>query len=81
MSWYEINALLKYDYYANKENWEQARLISYIVAQVNSKRKLNFQDIIKFPWEEEAKETSISKEDIERLKEQAKQYINGRNSN
>lgn len=83
MTWQEIHTLMKYSYYASKEDWEQARLIAYMTAQVNSKRRLQFQDIIEFPWEKEEKgATSITKEDIERLKLQAQEYINnGRGSN
>jgi len=31
--------------------WESSRLIAYVVAQVNSKKKLTFQDICSFKWE------------------------------
>ena len=77
MEFYEINALLKYEHYSHKDDWEQARLIAYMVAQVNSKKKLTFQDITKFYWEDEQDEhdTSINKRDIERLKQKAEAYI------
>ena len=75
---YEIRALLKYDHYSHKDDWEMSRLIAYVIAQVNSKKKLKFQDIAKFYWEDEEQDehdTSISKEDIERLKKRAEAYI------
>ena len=77
MEFYEIKALLKYEHYSHRDEWEQARLIAYMVAQVNSKKKLKFQDITKFYWEDQQEEhdTSITKEDIERLKKQAEAYI------
>ena len=75
MEFYEIRALLKYEHYSHRDEWEQARLIAYMVAQVNSKKKLKFQDITKFYWEEEEHDTSISKEDVERLKKKADEYI------
>lgn len=77
MEFYEIRPLLKYEHYSHRDDWEQARLIAYMVAQVNSKKKLKFQDITKFYWEEEQEEhdTSISKEDVERLRKKAEQYI------
>lgn len=70
---YELAAALKYQHYAVKDGWEQARLIAYIVAQVNSKNRLSIKDILEFPWEEdeEEKDTSITKEEIEALKAQA----------
>ncbi len=76
MEWYEVDAALKYQYYSYKEDWEQARMISYIVAQVNSKKRLKLEDIIKFPWDGKGGEMEhqISKEDIERLQQMAKNY-------
>ncbi len=67
---------MKYSYYRHKEDWEQARLISYLIAQVNSKKKLKVTDIVKFPWESETDkdDTYISEEDIKMLSEKAKQY-------
>lgn len=79
MEMYEIRTLLKYEHYSHRDEWEQARLIAYMVAQVNSKKKLSFQDITKFYWEDQQEEqdTSITKEDIERLKQRAQAYISG----
>ncbi len=76
MEWYEINAALKYQHYNFKENWEQARMIAYVVAQVNSKKRLKIEDIIKFPWDKDlnATDTIITKEDIERLNKMAQAY-------
>lgn len=85
MEFYEVNALMKYEYYAHKDAWEQARLIAYMVAQVNTKKELKFSDITQFYWEQDSKgDTSIKKADIERLKNKAQQYLdrqNGRSSN
>ena len=62
---------------AFKDSWEQARLISYIIAQTNSKKKLKLTDIISFNWDnEEAPNTSISNEDIDRLSNKAKDFEN-----
>lgn len=77
MEWYEINAALQYQYYSYKENWEQARLITYMIAQVNSKKHLKLEEIIKFPWDNEShdsKDTKITKEDIERLNKMAEAF-------
>lgn len=76
MSWAEINTLLKYDYYAYKDSWEQARMISYLIAQVNSKKRLQFSDIMEFPWEKENEDNvPITKEELNRLRIKAKQYL------
>ena len=74
MQWYEVNALLKYRHYKIKDNWEQSRLISYLIAQVNTKKTLKLDDIISFEWEKEKhNETIISKEEIEALSKQAEE--------
>lgn len=81
MQMYEVQVAMKYGYYANKDVWEANRLTAYIMAQVNSKRKLKVADIVTFPWEdkEEASDTRISKEDIERLQKQAETYLKHNN--
>jgi hypothetical protein len=48
MQMYEIPLLLSNIYKKNKESWEQTRLLGFITAQVNSTKKLNITDIIKF---------------------------------
>jgi len=83
MQWYEINAAMKYSHYSVKDGWEQARLVAYMVAQVNSKRTLEMDEIVKFPWENEDDEpvkTSITKEEIEQLKKEAEQFIKQQNN-
>lgn len=75
---YELEPLVSSIYRKNKESWEQTRLLAYITAQVNSTRKLQPSDIISFSWDEETTtgETSISNDDVQRLKDKARQYIN-----
>ena len=76
MEWYEIEAVIKYQHYANIDDWEQTRLIAYVIAQTNSKKRLKLEDIIKFPWDSQYKTESqtISKTDIERLNKLAQTY-------
>lgn len=74
---YELEALISCLYQKNRESWEQTRLLAYILAQVNSTKKLKPSDILSFVWDNENKgNTSISNEDVKRLKEKAKQYTN-----
>ena len=79
MEMYEAKALLKYEYYAHKDDWEQARLVAFIMAQCNVKKKLTYDDIVKFYWEDEKdkeeQDTSITKEDIERLRNKSQQLL------
>lgn len=82
IEWYEISALMKYQYYCMKDNWEQARLIAFMIAQTNSKHKLKLQDIIPFTWEEDETfedNKPISKSEVERLKQQAQNYLLNKN--
>lgn len=83
---YEISALMKYSHYKSKDNWEQARLISFLIAQANSTKRLKIEDIIKFPWEADKEKDGMSKytseamtqDDISYLEEQAelmKQFL------
>lgn len=60
-------------YLVSKESWEQARLNAYMVAQTNSKKRLKLSDIMSFPWEADHV-GYISNEDIDRLKQKAKEY-------
>lgn len=77
MQMYELEPLISNIHRRNKESWEQARLLAYITAQVNSTKKLKPSDIITFSWDEDVTgDTSISNEDVQRLRNKAKQYIN-----
>lgn len=75
---YEILALMKYSHYRSKENWEQARLISFLIAQTHSSKKLKVEEIIKFPWEQEENKPivneQITQDDIEFLEKQAEEF-------
>ena len=74
---YELEPLISNIHKKNKESWEQTRLLAYITAQVYSKKKLLPTDIISFSWDKDSTGvTTISNEDVQRLKEKAKQYIN-----
>lgn len=80
MEWIEVNALFKYRHYSHKDAWEQARLITYMVAQVNSRKTLKLSDILTFPWEDDAdeKEQKVSAEDVKRLKQMAQDYLSNK---
>ena len=73
---YELEPLISNIHKRNKESWEQTRLLAYIIAQVNSTKKLKPTDIISFSWDNDTSDTAISNEDVQRLKNKAKQYIN-----
>ena len=78
MQMYELSSLLKNIFKKNRESWEQARMISYVIAQSNSTKQLKPIDILKFSWDEKVPDNdiSISNEDINRLREKSKQILN-----
>lgn len=53
MQLYEIRSLVKFSYHRHKDDYEIGRLIAYVTAQVNSKKRLKMKDICEFPWERE----------------------------
>lgn len=77
MQLYEIPTLVKNMNLKHKDAWEQARFNSFITAQVNSTKKLKPTDLMRFSWDVEVKEdTTITKDEIERLRNKSKQYEN-----
>lgn len=77
MQMYELEPLISNLHKKDRNSWEQARMIAYVIAQCNSTKKLKPTDIMQFTWDEESptNDTSISNEDIKRLREKAKQYV------
>ena len=67
---------MDYEYLAYKDSWEQARLVAYLVAQTNSTKQLKLTDILKFHWEKDVADTSISNAEVDRLRQKAKQFEN-----
>ena len=76
---YELKALMDFGYLKNKEDWEQTRFQSCILANCYSTKKLKTTDIVKFSWEEKEqqrkKEVEIDKKKIEQIKQMAQQII------
>ena len=75
MQEYEVNTIIENLAYLDRTSWEQSRFQVYANVQMNSKKKLTPQDILKFAWEkgENLEETSITTKDIERLKNKSKE--------
>ena len=66
----------------NREAWEQTRLLGFIIAQSNSTKTLKQTDILRFPWyEEEKKDTSVTDEEMQRLRAKAKEVESQLNTN
>jgi hypothetical protein len=59
---YEVDRLLRGAYRRYKTVWEANRLTAFVVAQVNSKKKLKPQSLITFPWEADKIKEEIAKQ-------------------
>lgn len=79
MQLYELNEILKNYQYHFKNEFEQTRILSFIIAQSNSSKKLKPSDILKFDWDNQETETvetkQLTKEDIEMYRRKAKEII------
>lgn len=80
MELWEIDVLVPMIEYSVKNEWEQARFVSYITALVNtsSKKKLKITDLMKFPWDEdkeyEEEKPKMTLEDKKKLDEKSKMF-------
>ena len=75
---YELSIICDSLHLRTKDTWEQTRLIGYIIAQTNSKKRLKPTDIIQFAWEIESDNSNtntpskvLTKDDVEEIKRQA----------
>ena len=62
--------------YCERSAWEMNRIIAYILAQSNSKKRLEITDIMSFPWDEDysEKNTEMSNEDRDKLRAKAAMF-------
>lgn len=71
MTEYELYILYDNLEYSDFTNKEMSRILGYIIAQTQSRKKLKPEDIMQFPWDKpDVKHTrkEDTKEDIERAK-------------
>lgn len=69
---YEVNDLLDNIEYSDRHTWEQTRLLMYQNIQMNTKKRINLKDVLRFKWDiQEEENKNITSEDIDRLKERA----------
>lgn len=80
MQEYEIQDIISNLEYYERSEWERTRFQSYCNIQKSSSKRISPQDLITFPWEKEESNTDqingnsepLTKEEIQRLKEQAR---------
>ena len=80
MQFYELQILIDNIELVSKNSWEQTRMLAYIQAQINSKKTLKPEDIMKFTWDgievEDVGDGLASEEDKERLEKRIKEMEN-----
>ena len=74
----EAAALMKYSYYKNKVDWERTRFNAYCTVQIQSKKRIRPEDLIKFNWEKESEVHIPTDEEIKQVAEWAKQIRKNR---
>lgn len=76
---YELNEILKNYQFHFRNEFEQTRIISFVIAQSNSTKKLKSTDVLKFEWDktdiEDTEKKQLTKEDIEMYRKKAKEII------
>lgn len=76
MQEYEVNTIIENLPFLDRQTWEQNRFLVYTNIQMNSKKKIVPTDVIKFAWDKTEENTTITNEDIERLKNKSKEIYN-----
>ena len=70
---YELYSVLGH---SDSQQWEMTRWIMYSIIQSKTKKKIEINSLLKFPWDEGEKDkknnTNISNEDISRLRKMSK---------
>lgn len=75
---FELNDLIEFIPYLDRNMWESARLNAFITAKAHFKGINEYKDVAPFKWEKESDDsehvTEISDDDIKRLEELSKQW-------
>lgn len=76
---WEVTDIIDNIEYLDRNTWEQTRINTYVLAQVNSKKKIDKNSFISFAWDKDNLESEehnyeISNAEIERLKELSKRW-------
>ena len=76
MQEYEVQTIIENLQYLDRNSWEQYRFLIYSNIQMNSKKRINPTDIMKFSWDRIEENNSITSQDIERLKKKSQHIYN-----
>lgn len=82
MEEWEINTLVNYIPFTDRNSWEQTRTQMYITAQVNSTKKLKPKELLEFAWEQKTpiKRIAPTQTEINKKRKEAMEIANFINS-
>ena len=73
MTFGEAAAFMRGMQMRERDEWERTRRLMWAAIMPHSKKKLDFQDIMKFVWDDEYVDTTkVDKGELERARERAK---------
>lgn len=73
---YEVNTIIENLPFLERQAWERNRFLVYTNIQMNSKKKILPTDVLKFAWDKTEENTTITNEEISRLKNKSKEIFN-----
>ena len=73
MTWAEAAAFMRGLHLRERDEWERTRRLMWAAIMPHSKKKLDYQDVIKFTWDEDYVDTTkVDEGELERIRELAK---------
>ena len=73
MTWAEAAAFMRGLHLRERDEWERTRRLMWAAIMPHSKKKLDYQDVIKFTWDEDYVDTTkVDEGELERIRERAK---------
>lgn len=73
MTWDEAAAYMRGAQRKERDEWERTRKMMWAAIMPHSKKKLDFQDVIKFTWDNDYVDTTkVDEGELERIRELAK---------
>jgi hypothetical protein len=73
MTFSEAAAFMRGMQMRERDEWERTRRLMWAAIMPHSKKKLDFQDIMKFTWDEDYVDTTkVDEGELERIRELAK---------
>ena len=73
MTWAEVAAFMRGMQLRERDEWERTRYMMWAAIMPHSKKKLDYQDVMKFTWDNDYVDTTkVDEKELERIRELAK---------